>query len=91
MKSRSETDAAGDDPVRRAGDAHSRRHRSLAQADGADRLASDRLAHHEDLRRLWRGRFILCLGFKREAFVDYFLNYRSRNSDITVSLGPNGT
>jgi glucose-1-phosphate cytidylyltransferase len=35
-------------------------------------------------------RFILCLGFKREAFIDYFLNYRSRNSDITVSLGPNG-
>jgi glucose-1-phosphate cytidylyltransferase len=35
-------------------------------------------------------RFILCLGFKREAFIDYFLHYRSRNSDITVSLGPNG-
>lgn len=35
-------------------------------------------------------RFILCLGFKREAFIDYFLNYRSRNSDITVALGPNG-
>jgi glucose-1-phosphate cytidylyltransferase len=35
-------------------------------------------------------RFILCLGYKREAFVDYFLNYRARNSDITVALGPNG-
>jgi glucose-1-phosphate cytidylyltransferase len=35
-------------------------------------------------------RFILCLGFKREAFIDYFLHYRSRNSDITVNLGPNG-
>jgi glucose-1-phosphate cytidylyltransferase len=35
-------------------------------------------------------RFILCLGFKREAFIDYFLNYRSRNSDITVNLGTGG-
>ncbi len=35
-------------------------------------------------------RFILCLGFKRESFVDFFLNYRARNSDVTVSLGPQG-
>jgi glucose-1-phosphate cytidylyltransferase len=31
--------------------------------------------------------FVLCLGFKREAFVDYFLNYRYRNSDLTIELG----
>jgi glucose-1-phosphate cytidylyltransferase len=30
--------------------------------------------------------FVLCLGYKKEAFVDYFVNYRHRNSDITVSL-----
>ena len=35
-------------------------------------------------------RFILCLGYKREKFVDYFLNYQARNSDITIALGPNG-
>lgn len=34
-------------------------------------------------------RFILCLGYKREAFVDYFLNYRARATDITVKLGKN--
>lgn len=32
-------------------------------------------------------RFILCLGYKREAFVDYFLNYHARATDITVRLG----
>ncbi|MDD3886006.1 MAG: glucose-1-phosphate cytidylyltransferase [Victivallaceae bacterium] len=32
-------------------------------------------------------RFILCLGYKREAFVDYFLNYHARTSDATVTLG----
>src|SRR3954466_14484536 len=32
-------------------------------------------------------RFILCLGFKREAFIDYFLNYRARASDVTIRLG----
>ncbi|NMA44040.1 MAG: glucose-1-phosphate cytidylyltransferase [Oligosphaeraceae bacterium] len=32
-------------------------------------------------------RFILCLGYKREEFIDYFLNYRSRVNDVTVSLG----
>jgi glucose-1-phosphate cytidylyltransferase len=31
--------------------------------------------------------FVLCLGFKREAFVDYFLNYRYHNCDLTVELG----
>lgn len=30
--------------------------------------------------------FILCLGYKSEVFVDYFLNYRARNNDITLSL-----
>ncbi|MDD5698409.1 MAG: glucose-1-phosphate cytidylyltransferase [Victivallaceae bacterium] len=33
-------------------------------------------------------RFILCLGYKREAFIDYFLNYHARSADITVKLGP---
>ena len=32
-------------------------------------------------------RFILCLGYKREAFVDYFMNYHFRASDATITLG----
>lgn len=32
-------------------------------------------------------RFILCLGYKREAFIDYFLNYHTRMSDLTIKLG----
>ena len=32
-------------------------------------------------------RFVLCLGYKHEAFVDYFLNYRYRSRDLTVQLG----
>lgn len=32
-------------------------------------------------------RFILCLGYKREVFVDYFLNYRQRRQDFTITLG----
>ena len=32
-------------------------------------------------------RFILCLGYKRECFVDYFLNFHAYASDITVRLG----
>jgi glucose-1-phosphate cytidylyltransferase len=32
-------------------------------------------------------RFILCLGYKREVFIDYFLNYHARATDITVHLG----
>jgi len=32
-------------------------------------------------------RFILCLGYKREAFVDYFMNYHLRTSDATIRLG----
>lgn len=32
-------------------------------------------------------RFILCLGYKREVIVDYFLNYHARATDITVKLG----
>jgi glucose-1-phosphate cytidylyltransferase len=31
--------------------------------------------------------FVLCLGYKSEAFVDYFLNYRQYNCDLTVKLG----
>ena len=31
-------------------------------------------------------RFILCLGYRREALIDYFLNYRARAMDITVQL-----
>lgn len=32
-------------------------------------------------------RFILCLGYKRETFIDYFMNYHARASDITLKLG----
>lgn len=32
-------------------------------------------------------RFILCLGYKRETFVDYFVNYHLRTSDATITLG----
>ena len=35
-------------------------------------------------------RFILCLGYKRESFVDYFLNFHAYASDITVRLGKHG-
>jgi glucose-1-phosphate cytidylyltransferase len=31
-------------------------------------------------------RFILCLGYKGEVIRDYFLNYRLRQSDVTVNL-----
>jgi len=34
-------------------------------------------------------RFILCLGYKREAFVDFFVNYHLRVSDATITLGHN--
>lgn len=32
-------------------------------------------------------RFILCLGYKSETFIDYFLNYHVRSTDITINLG----
>ena len=32
-------------------------------------------------------RFILCLGYKRDCFVDYFLNFHAYASDVTVRLG----
>lgn len=32
-------------------------------------------------------RFILCLGYKRETFIDYFLNYHARATDVTIRLG----
>ena len=31
-------------------------------------------------------RFILCLGYKRETFIDYFINYHARATDITIKL-----
>jgi glucose-1-phosphate cytidylyltransferase len=31
--------------------------------------------------------FVLCLGYKRESFVDYFLHYRYHNTDMTIELG----
>jgi glucose-1-phosphate cytidylyltransferase len=34
--------------------------------------------------------FILCLGYKREAFIDFFLNYRYHNNDLTIELGNPG-
>ncbi len=33
--------------------------------------------------------FILCLGYKSEYFIDYFLNYNLKHSDITIELGSN--
>jgi len=32
-------------------------------------------------------RFIICVGYKGDVIRDYFLNYRARNNDFTVSLG----
>lgn len=32
-------------------------------------------------------RFIICVGYKGDVIRDYFLNYRSRNNDFTISLG----
>ena len=32
-------------------------------------------------------RFILCLGYKREVFVDYFMNGALRSTDATITLG----
>lgn len=34
-------------------------------------------------------RFILCLGYKKECFIDYFANYRFRTADTTIQLGKN--
>jgi glucose-1-phosphate cytidylyltransferase len=33
--------------------------------------------------------FVLCLGYKKEAFTDFFLHYRARNSNLTIELGVN--
>ena len=35
-------------------------------------------------------RFILCLGYKRETFIDYFMNYRAHQTDVTLRLGAGG-
>lgn len=35
-------------------------------------------------------RFILCLGYKRDLFVDYFLNFHAYVSDSTIQLGKHG-
>jgi glucose-1-phosphate cytidylyltransferase len=32
-------------------------------------------------------RFILCLGYKSEAFIDFFMNFHLRISDATITLG----
>lgn len=34
-------------------------------------------------------RFILCLGYKAESFIDYFTNYHLRITDTTIKLGKN--
>ena len=36
-------------------------------------------------------RFILCLGYKRESFIDYFLNYHAYAADVTIRLGSKDT
>ena len=35
--------------------------------------------------------FVVCSGYKSEYIKDYFLNYESRNSDITLSIGQNSS
>jgi glucose-1-phosphate cytidylyltransferase len=35
--------------------------------------------------------FVVCSGYKSEFIKDYFLNYESRNSDITLSIGQNSS
>ena len=30
--------------------------------------------------------FVLCLGYRGEVFTDYFLHYKTRNSDLTIEL-----
>ena len=35
-------------------------------------------------------RFILCLGYKREVFINYFLDYHARATDVTIKLGEKG-
>ena len=32
-------------------------------------------------------RFLLCLGYKRECFIDYFMNFHAHRSDVTITLG----
>jgi glucose-1-phosphate cytidylyltransferase len=32
-------------------------------------------------------RFILCLGYKRDSFIDYFLNFHAYVTDVTLQLG----
>ena len=32
-------------------------------------------------------RFILCLGYKAEAFIDFFMNFHLRTADATITLG----
>ena len=32
-------------------------------------------------------RFILCLGYKQEVFIDYFMNFHLRTADATITLG----
>ncbi len=35
-------------------------------------------------------RFVLCLGYKHECFVDYFLNFHAYAADVTIRLGAHG-
>ena len=35
-------------------------------------------------------RFILCLGYKRDCFIDYFLNFHAYAADTTIRLGRQG-
>jgi glucose-1-phosphate cytidylyltransferase len=35
-------------------------------------------------------RFILCLGYMRESFINYFMNYHARATDVTIRLGDQG-
>ncbi len=33
--------------------------------------------------------FIVCMGYKKESIIDYFINFNSFNNDIEINLGPN--
>ncbi len=33
--------------------------------------------------------FVLCVGYKKEVFIDYFVHYRNHNSDLTVCIKDN--
>ena len=47
------------------------------------------MAHNEKLQLLRFDDFIVCMGYKKESIIDYFINFNSFNNDIEINLGPN--